>query len=187
MRKSLKVAGLVLAAAALAAECALIPSEASALTAGSTAAASDSYVAQGTRINICVSITDESHLYVEENSNTLGNCASGYEQFSVISDPAGYQIPSSATVADTVTVTTPATQACTEGGDFALQLDASSSQGLPITSWSLSGMLTDGLKISSGGDITGTCEDSGTYAMTATATDSEGTIGSATFDIEVSA
>ena len=184
MRKTFKVTGLGAALAACLAFGGY--GVAQAATTHPAAAAADQYVAQGTRINICVSTTDESDIYVEEHSNSLGNCAAGFEQFSVVSDPAGYVIPSTSTVADTVTVTTPATQDCHTAASFSYQMAATSSQGLAISSWAITGQ-PGNLAISSNGLISGSsCGSSlGGFPVTVTATDSEGTIGSTTFDIEV--
>ena len=98
MRKTLKVVGLVLAAVLLAAECALIPSEASAITralqSGPAEAPGGTYFEQGQVVNFC--FRHDGSGWLELNSTALGNCPPGDVQLSVPADPSGYPIPSPA-------------------------------------------------------------------------------------------
>lgn len=82
--------GLGAAAMLLAAECALIPTEASALAhSGPGRSPGGTFFQQGQIVNLCLSETNESRGYVENNSQVLGNCAAGYTQLSVWADPEG--------------------------------------------------------------------------------------------------
>lgn len=86
--------GLGLAAVLLAAECALIPAEASALTPRSGPAESPggTYFLQGQIVNFC--FRHNSSGWLEWNSVTLGNCPPGVVQLSVVADPSGWPVPS---------------------------------------------------------------------------------------------
>ena len=102
--------GLGAAAVLLAAECALIPSEASALAhafrSGPVRSPGGTYFQQGQVVNLCLSETNESRGYTENGSQVLGNCAAGYTQLSVVADPSGVPVP-------VVTVTATATATVT--------------------------------------------------------------------------
>ncbi|MFC0106965.1 S8 family peptidase [Kibdelosporangium aridum] len=75
-------------------------------------------------------------------------------------------------------VSNPGNQTTTVGTAVNLQLSASG--GTPPYTWSATG-LPPGLAISSGGLISGTPSTAGTYSVTATAADTAGKAGSATF------
>lgn len=94
MRIAAKIV-LGVAAVALAAECALIPSEASAVGlihhSGPGRSPGGTFFNQGQIVNICLSETNESRGYVENNSQVLGNCAPGFTQLSVWADPQGVE------------------------------------------------------------------------------------------------
>ena len=95
--------GLGLAAVLLVAECALIPSEASALAhSGPGRSPGGTYFPQGTIVNLCLPENHESGGYVENNSDVLGNCAAGYTQLSVWADPDGLAPAPAPTVTVTV-------------------------------------------------------------------------------------
>ena len=82
---------------------------------------------------------------------------------------------------DTVAVTNPGSQTGTVGKPVSLQIHASSSQGLAITSYSATG-LPKGLSINSAtGLINGNPGSAGTSSVTLTATDSGGVSGHASF------
>lgn len=87
---------LGLAAVLLAAECALIPSEASALglirRGGPAESPGGTYFLQGTVVNFC--FRHNSTGWLEWNSQVLGNCPPGLVQLSVVADPSGWAIPS---------------------------------------------------------------------------------------------
>jgi hypothetical protein len=145
------------------------------------------YYPQGTTVDLCIGGND--HVYGEagRDAGRLGSCAAGYVQLPVVSDPAGYLIPASAsTAADTVTVAQPKNQDNTDTGTATLQLSASSSDGYAITSWtvSVSPDTPAFLTINSSGLITASLGSATpqTYVVTVTATDSVGTVGTATFD-----
>lgn len=157
----------------------------------SQANASGPYVPQGTVVGLCFSLSNESHVYVEEHSNKTGNCAAGFEQVEVVADPGGYPIPAGASSGDVVTVTYPGAQTYTEGEPVTLDMSASSNQGHTI-SWSASsspaGLIGAGeLTINPAtGVISGTPTGiTGTYVVTVTATDSAGTTGTTTFDVTI--
>ncbi len=80
---------LGVAAVLLAAECALIPSEASALSPRSGPAESPggTFFEQGQIVNFC--FRHNSTGWLEWNSQTLGNCPPGLVQLSVWADPQG--------------------------------------------------------------------------------------------------
>jgi hypothetical protein len=94
----LRTIGLVVAAAALAVECAFIPSEASAITAAFHGGPSESpggtYFQQGQVVNFCFTPGHESEGWIELNSQALGNCPPGHVQLSVVADPSGWPVPS---------------------------------------------------------------------------------------------
>jgi hypothetical protein len=158
----------------------------------SHANASGPYAAQGTTLNLCISLSNESHIYAELHSNALGNCAAGYEQITVTADPGRYPIPVGSTSGDVVTVTYPGAQTWTEGEAITpLDMSASSNQGHTI-SWAASsspaGLIGAGeLTINPAtGVISGTPTGiTGTYVVTVTATDSAGTTGTTTFDVTI--
>jgi len=77
-----------------------------------------------------------------------------------------------------ISVTNPGNQNGTVGTAVSLQLSASG--GTPPFTWSASGLPT-GLSISSGGMISGTPSAAGTFNVTATAHDSTGATGTASF------
>jgi hypothetical protein len=90
------------------------------------------------------------------------------------------------TTGNTVTVASPGNQAGTAGTAIAgLQLQASDSSAGQTLAYSATG-LPAGLSISSSGLITGTPTTAGTYSVTATAKDSTGASGSATFTWTIS-
>ncbi len=82
-----------------------------------------------------------------------------------------------------VTVNNPGSQSGTVGTAASLQLSASG--GTAPYTWTASGLPT-GLSISSGGLISGTPSAAGTFNVSATAKDSTGTTGSATFTWTIS-
>jgi len=82
-----------------------------------------------------------------------------------------------------VTVNNPGSQSGTVGTAASLQLSASG--GTSPYTWTASGLPT-GLSISSGGLISGTPSAAGTFNVSATAKDSTGTTGSATFTWTIS-
>ena len=82
-----------------------------------------------------------------------------------------------------VTVTNPGSQTGTVGTAASLQLSASG--GTSPYTWTASGLPT-GLSISSSGLISGTPTTAGTYSVSATATDSTGATGSASFSWTIS-
>jgi hypothetical protein len=97
MRTVFKVIGLGAAAVLLAAECALIPSEADALTshpAGSPPVTSvpGPFYNQGDPINLCVNQRTE-QVRAEVHTNVLGNCAAGEVQLTVTADPDALATP----------------------------------------------------------------------------------------------
>ncbi len=51
------------------------------------------YFQQGTAVNLCVSSSNESVVYVELHSQKLGNCAAGFTQLTIQAEPT--VIPSS--------------------------------------------------------------------------------------------
>lgn len=85
---------------------------------------------------------------------------------------------------DAVSVTTPATQTSTAGTAITpVQLQASSTVGDSIASWSASN-LPPGLSLNSSGGtatVSGTPTTAGTYSVTVSATDTAGTTGSSAF------
>ena len=82
-----------------------------------------------------------------------------------------------------VTVNNPGSQTGTVGTAASLQLSASG--GTSPYTWTASGLPT-GLSISSGGLISGTPSAAGTFNVSATAKDSTGATGSATFTWTIS-
>ncbi len=82
-----------------------------------------------------------------------------------------------------MTVANPGGQSSTVGTAASLQLSASG--GTSPYTWTASGLPT-GLSISGGGSISGTPSAAGTFSVTATAKDSKGTTGSASFNWTVS-
>ena len=96
MKITLKHIGLGLAAVLLAAECALIPSEASAISrairGGPAESPGGTYFLQGTVVNFC--FRHNSTGWLEWNSQVLGNCPPGLVQLSVVADPSGWPVPS---------------------------------------------------------------------------------------------
>ncbi|HVV20126.1 MAG TPA: putative Ig domain-containing protein, partial [Pseudonocardiaceae bacterium] len=82
-----------------------------------------------------------------------------------------------------VSVANPGSQTGTVGTAASLQLSASG--GTAPYTWTASGLPT-GLSISSSGLISGTPSTAGTYSVTATATDSTGASGSASFSWTIS-
>ena len=101
--------------------------------------------------------------------------ASGSAAFTITVSPA----------ANTVTVTTPGSQAMTVGAAASLQITATDSASGQTLTYSATG-LPPGLSISSSGLISGTPTTAGTYSVTVTATDTTGASGSAAFTITVS-
>jgi hypothetical protein len=88
---------------------------------------------------------------------------------------------------DTVTVANPGSQSAYQHSSVSLQVSASSTGGYAITGWAASG-LPAGLSINSSGLISGSVTASpGTYPVTVTATDSNGGLGSASFNWTVNA
>jgi hypothetical protein len=184
----------------------LVATQASAAPGAAAAVGSGPYFAQGTVVNYCINLLHENEGYFELHSSELGNCAGGYEQISLSADPDGYAVPSgTAGTADIVTVGYPGAQTATESAGFdgspacttppaagtGLQLSATSSEGHSV-SWALSsspaGLAGAGeLTINTAtGCISGTPEVTGTYDLTATATDTTGASGSTTFAITIS-
>jgi hypothetical protein len=104
----LRTVGLAVAAAALAVECAFIPSEASALvrafTDPPTTSTPGPYYDQGAFVGICAAVAPGTASYVEvhtnfgtlanRNAGALGNCAAGHVQLVVPADPSLFPIPS---------------------------------------------------------------------------------------------
>jgi Zn-dependent metalloprotease len=86
---------------------------------------------------------------------------------------------------NTVTVNNPGSQTGTVGTAKALQLTGSDSASGQTLTWSATG-LPSGLSISSTGLITGTPTTAGTFSTTATARDTTGATGSATFSFTIS-
>ena len=171
------------------------------LTAG-LASASGPYFPQGTVVHECINLFHENETYFELHSSALGNCAAGYEQISLTADPDNYAISSGTSgTADVVTVTYPGAQTATEGEAFGvtdacpndvtgLQLSATSSEGHGV-SWALSsspaGLAGSGeLTVNAAnGCVSGTPGVTGTYSLTATATDTTGASGSTTFSVTI--
>lgn len=87
---------LGLAAVLLAAECALIPSEASAVArafhSGPAESPGGTYFLQGQVVNFC--FRHNSSGWLEFNTQQLGNCPPGLVQLSVVADPSGWPVPS---------------------------------------------------------------------------------------------
>lgn len=97
VRTILKWTGLGAAAVLLAAECALIPSEANALTsspAGSPPVTSvpGPFYNQGDPVSFCVNQRTEL-VRVEVHTTVLGNCAAGEVQLTVTADPSALATP----------------------------------------------------------------------------------------------
>lgn len=93
MKLSFKHAGLGMAAVLLAAECALIPTEASAIgRSGPAEAPGGTYFEQNAVVNFC--FTHGHGGWLEFNSVVLGNCPPGDVQLSEVADPLGWPIPS---------------------------------------------------------------------------------------------
>jgi len=82
---------------------------------------------------------------------------------------------------DTVTVTNPGTVTTDAYADASFQIEASSSSGYLVTSYTATG-LPFGMSISSSGLISGTARTADDYEVRVIATDSAGAAGSATFD-----
>jgi hypothetical protein len=168
------------------------------------ATGSGPYFPQGTVVNECINLLHENESYFELHSSELGNCAGGYVQLSLSADPDAYAIPSGVSgSADIVTVGYPGAQTametdafvgtttCTSPAGQGLQLSATSSEGHSV-SWALTsspaGLAGAGeLTINTAtGCISGTPGVTGTYDLTATATDTTGASGSTTFAITIS-
>jgi hypothetical protein len=107
MRIKLRTVGLAVAAAALAVECAFIPSEASALVRAfdpPTTSVPGPYYNQGAFVGICAATAPGTSSYVEvhtnfgtlanRNAGALGNCAAGHVQLVVPADPSLFPVPS---------------------------------------------------------------------------------------------
>lgn len=93
MKFSVKHVGLGVAAVLLAAEVALIPMEASAITrSGPVESPGGTYFVQNQVVNFC--FRHNSSGWLEFNSVVLGNCPPGVVQLSVVADPSGWSIPS---------------------------------------------------------------------------------------------
>jgi hypothetical protein len=97
VRTVLKYIGLGAAAVLLAAECALIPAEADALTsspAGSPPVTTvpGPFYNQGDPVNFCVNQRTE-QVRVEVHTSVLGNCAAGEVQLTVTAAPSALATP----------------------------------------------------------------------------------------------
>src|SRR5579864_1183128 len=103
----LRTVGLAVAAAALAVECAFIPSEASALVRAfdpPTTSTPGPYYDKGAFVGIRAAVAPGTSSYVEvhtnfgslgaRNAGALGNCAAGHVQLVVPADPSLFPIPS---------------------------------------------------------------------------------------------
>jgi hypothetical protein len=100
-------------------------------------------------------------------------CAASAEQL--------WTLPTGSSTGNTVTVTSPGTQASTAGTAASLQISASDSASGQTLTYSATG-LPAGLSINSGtGLISGTPTTAGTSTVTVTATDTTGAAGSASF------
>jgi len=138
--------------------------------------------------------THTSNLY-DVTSGSNGSCSSsllctaktGYD------GPTGWGTPdgltafqSNGTTTNTVTVTNPGSQTSTVGTAASLQINASDSASGQTLTYSATGLPT-GLSISSTtGLITGTPSASGSYSVTASAKDTTGATGSASFTWTIS-
>lgn len=163
--------------------------------------------AQGSFLNICVSQSDESHQYVEENSTETGNCAAGYTQYTVPVDPDHIALGSEAsTTSDSVTVNNPGTLDFTLGdASQTYQLSAASNKGYAITDWYMSGNPASdgtacfviqqtstssepgGLVSLSAATSTSATDCEGTWPVTVEAVDAEGVAGYVSFNVVISA
>jgi hypothetical protein len=111
----------------------------------------------------------------------LCTAGTGYDGPTGWGTPDGTAAFTSGSTANTVTVTSPGNQSTAVGTAVSLQVKASDSASGQTLTYSASG-LPAGLSINaSSGLITGTPTTAGTYSVTATAKDTTGATGSATF------
>ena len=148
------------------------------------AAAATNYARQDFR---SADVTSGTNDYTPDGyTGGLYPAGAGYDMATGLGTPNGATLAKAlcSNGGNTVTVTSPGSQAMTVGTAVSLQVTATDSGGAAL-SFAAAG-LPPGLSISSSGLISGSPTAAGTYAVTVTATDTTSASGSAAFSIAVS-